>query len=441
METKRLLATFLVFFFAFSVFAVNKKKDSERVSEKNTVNSTEKKSKENAEKSEDAEITAEKKWQFLEWDEDAPEFVLCYEVVIEECNLKTNEWSEIRRNKTEDNTPRIQVNPLLPPGKYRYKIISYNMIEIAATESDWYDFMIYQAFQPKVNSLSANVNKSSTLYLEEFNDGIFKIEGENLFSPDKSPTSYTEYKLSNIKKKNSFVNVSEILESDNKKARSLSVKFDMNSLDTGKYYFVATDASGLKSEEDKKSLLTIKYKKAVDFDVSGGYSCPVILYDDTIKTYMGSSVWPLSMYAKASFIPFKHKYGYLGMGVSANYTRMSVEFDDYSVYGNMLNTHGLFIFQFPIRVKTNSGYKHIMTLEAHGGVGITAIYDLKFDFERGDVSDPLNSVNLSFIAGGAIQFYTVGRLFVELNVDYIQAFMSDMSLGMLVPSAGIGWQF
>lgn len=215
----------------------------------------------------------------------------------------------------------------------------------------------------------------------------------------------------------------------------------MNTLDTGKYYFIATDASGLKSQEDKKNIVSVKFKKVFDFDLSGGYSCPVILFDDTIKTYMGSSVLPLSLYAKASFIPFKHHYGYLGMGLSANYTAMGVKFDEYSVYGNMLNTHGLFIFQIPIRIKTNSGRKHIMTFEAHGGAGLTSIYDLKFEFDRGVKSEPLNSINLSFIAGGAIHFYTLGRLFIELNVDYVQAFMSDMSLGTLLPSVGIGWQF
>ena len=82
-----------------------------------------------------------------------------------------------------------------------------------------------------------------------------------------------------------------------------------------------------------------------------------------------------------------------------------------------------------------------MTLEAHGGAGVTSLFDLKFEFNNGIKSDPLNSINLSFITGGAVHFYTVGRLYAEVNVDFFHAFMSDMAFGMLVPSVGLGWQF
>lgn len=141
MEIKRLLLKILFFLFCFLIFAQEEKKSVDKIAE----------NVENPENIENVEVAAQDKWQFLEWEEETPEFVFNYEVVIQECNLETNEWTEIRRNKTLDNTPKIQVNPLLPPGKYRYKIISYNMIGIADIESEWYDFTIYQAFTPKIN--------------------------------------------------------------------------------------------------------------------------------------------------------------------------------------------------------------------------------------------------------------------------------------------------
>ncbi len=454
METKRLLLAVILILLTAAVFAQNAtvSEDSavsqDNGSTENAAGSTDvgfAHTSEDAteEALQDAELPAEKRWQFLEWDEETPEFVLFYEVVIEEKNFGTGIWTEIRRNRTKDNTARIQVDPLLPPGTYRYKVFSYNMIGIADAESEWFEFTIYRAFLPKINSISSNVNMSPVLYLDEYNDGIFKIEGENLFTPDKSPTSFTEYELIDSAKKNAAVLVPQIVKADEEKARSLIIKFDMDTLDVGQYHFVATDASGLNSGKEKNSLVMVKFKKAVDFDLSGGYSCPVILYDGTIEQYMGSSVWPLSVYAKVSFIPFKHRYGYIGMGLSASYTRMGVKYSGYSVNGNLSNANAMFVFQFPVRIrtKTGSGHRHIMTLEAHGGAGVTSIFDLKFEFNNGIESDPLNSINLSFIAGGAVHFYTVGRLYAEVNVDFVHAFMSDMAFGMLVPSVGIGWQF
>lgn len=178
METKRLLLAVILILLTAAVFAQNAtvSEDSavsqDNGSTENAAGSTDvgfAHTSEDAteEALQDAELPAEKRWQFLEWDEETPEFVLFYEVVIEEKNFGTGIWTEIRRNRTKDNTARIQVDPLLPPGTYRYKVFSYNMIGIADAESEWFEFTIYRAFLPKINSISSNVNMSPVLYLDE----------------------------------------------------------------------------------------------------------------------------------------------------------------------------------------------------------------------------------------------------------------------------------
>lgn len=392
---------------------------------------------------EENEFSAQEMWQYLEWEEENPEYVLHYEVVIESFSEKTGAFEEINRIMTEDNSSKVQVNPLLAPGVYRYKVISYNLIDVPEVESSWFEFKIYKAYQPEVSDIKSAANRTATLFLEEINDGVFNISGKNLFELPQSDSdiSFTDYALLNSKKKNAEPIIPEILE--NEKNRRLKVYFDLKKLDVGKYNFVATDASGLKSNVDRRSEIEVKFKKRVDFDLSAGYVFPVVLYDGTFEKYLDTNLMPLSATARASFVPFKHRFGYFGFGIFGAYSRIFADYNNYQIDGNLINADALFVYQLPIRVKSKNSENrcHILTLELHGGAGLSFFNDLKFHFEHDIVSDPLNSINLNAVAGGAIQFYITNRLYTEIAADYLMAFLDDMDFGMILPSISVGWQF
>lgn len=387
---------------------------------------------------------AEEQWQLLEWIEEDSDFVQYYEVIIERCNEKTGEYLEVNKLKTEDNTPSVKIQPLLSPGNYRYKVITYDLIGLPSVESDWMKFSIYRAFKPEINDISSKVNGSSTLYLEEINDGAFSISGKNLFDLQKKDTdiSFSSYLLVNQNQKKQRKIYPSLLDVANKN-RKIEVQFDMKDLDVGSYDFLAIDASGLKSEVSNDSKITVKFKKRVDFDVSAGYLCPIILFDNTINHYMGANIWPVSATARASFMPFKHNFGYLGIGVVGTYTRMFSDTSVYSIDGNLITAHLNFIYQLPVRFKipNENKRKHALTLELHGGFGTTYFNNIAFHFAHNINSEPLNSINLSFDVGIALQLYVTNRLYTELCTDFVMAFMSDMQFGVLHPSVSIGWQF
>lgn len=444
------LAILFLFFFSHTLYSEAKQNDLENDQEQVFTTSNDIAYEENEvtfnieENSlQNTEESAEEKWQYLEWEEEDPEFVLNYEVVIEVLEKESGIYTEINRLQTETNNTYIQVKPFLPPGNYRYKVITYNLIGIAVVESDWFEFRIVKAFKPEISNISAEVNHSSTLFLDEINNGIFNIVGKNLFEEPNNGNeiSFTTYELKNKKKKNAEPLIPKIIELDDKNRR-LKIQFDMDDLDVGTYIFMATDASGLKNVIDKKNEIIVKFKKSVDFDISGGYTLPII-FDETINKYMGSSVWPLSLYARLSFIPFKHRFGYFGMGLTGSYTRMISNKDTYRIGGNLLAAHALFLYQFPIRIKlkTSDQQKHIITLDFHAGAGFTFFNDFKFHFDHNIVSNPLNSLNISIDFGFAAQIYITNRLYTEIGADYIMAFVSDMEFGMLEPQISIGWQF
>ena len=132
--------------------------------------------------------------------------------------------------------------------------------------------------------------------------------------------------------------------------------------------------------------------------------------------------------------PFKHIWGYLGVGARLSYSRMKKEEAQYTIDGNMFMSHLLFLYQMPLN-------KRRIMLEFHGGVGLTYFSDIKFHFPHNIVSAPLNTFDLSFLVGASMQFYMNKRLYAEVSADYSLTLNKDMVMGVAHPSVGIGWQF
>ena len=441
MDFRKCLLVFSILFFSMPIcFAQNR----EDFVEKNYVAETVDLESENEEIEDVEETPVEDKWQQLEWEEENPEFVQYYEVIIQKYDEESVAYSEIHRLKTEDNSSNIRIQPLLPPGYYRFKVITYDLIGLPSVESEWKTFSIYKAFKPQVNDISSKVNGSSTLYLEEMNDGIFSVSGRNLFEipENEKDIQFTKYFVVNQNDKKQNILVPEILNVENNN-RKIEFQLNMKDLDVGVYDFVAEDASGLKSETNNNSNFTVKFKKKVDFDLSAGYVLPVILFDDTINHYMGSNIWPLSGTVKMSFMPFKRSFGYFGVGLAGTYSRLFAEFPQYKIDGNLITAHLNFVYQLPIRfrIKNSEQRRHAFSLELHGGIGATFFNDIVFHFPHDINSKPLNSLNLSFDVGGAVQVYITSRLYAEVGVDFVMAFVKDMQFGVLHPSVCIGWQF
>lgn len=455
--SKKLLALLLVLIILTGSLSAKAKKKKGFNSSTDAATTTETSSTETSESAESSETSdegdenieesADAAWQYLEWEEEDPEYVLKYEVIIEEKNAKSGEYSEINRLFTETNVTNVKIQPLLPPGFYRFKILTYNLIGIPEVESDWQEFTIYQAYVPQIRSVENAMSLSSTIYLDEVNDGILNINGRNLFTLQEGPDdiSFTNYSIINSKRKNAAPFVPEILEfSDNN--RKLKVQIDIDTIDSGVYNFLATDASGLTNALNKDSQLTVKFRKAVDFDIAAGYTCPIIVLGDRLKNYLATSTLPLSATAKLTFIPIKRRFGYFGIAAEASYSRLNSATSGYTLDGNFISGHGMIVYQLPIRFlnKKTQKLRHIASIDVHGGAGVLMFQNTVFHFSRGIKSNPpLNSLDISAIAGLSLQVYPfshLNRLYIEVGADFVVPFIERMLTGYIEPKACIGWQ-
>ncbi len=365
--------------------------------------------------------------------------VLKYEIIIEKYDSKSGNFIPAYRHETNEEETydcAVVIEPQLPPGNYRYTINVFNILggfeEELTTQGE---FVVYKAYRPEIRSVSYPLTMSSNIYLDDLdNDGIIKIEGRNLFTPssgmdaDEGHTSYF------LQSKQRSIFPTEILSIDEKNNREVLFQFDMRTLEVGNYNFVAQDSSGLHNEFNNASAFSIKFKKAIDFDVSADYLCPIILHDQTFPDYMGGNVWPLSGQLRINFFPFKRNWGYMGINLNVSFTRMFTEKTGYTIDGNLLTGHARFVYQLPLA-------RRRFMIELHAGGGVTYFNNFVFHFPHNLDSDALNSLDLSFSAGLVGQLYINKRLFVELGADYCLTLNPDTLLGMVMPFAGVGWQF
>lgn len=392
--------------------------------------------------SEDEEDAASQ-WQILEWEDRDSKYVYKYEVVIETLDPKTEEWKKVNSISTKGNETRIQVQPYLMPGNYRFMVITYDLFGYPSVESDWYDFNIYEAFQPEVKDLGVDLYFGNTIYLDELNDGVVSISGKNLFDlPEgESDINYTEYMLVPNGKRFGLGEVPEVLEHDDKNSK-LKFKFNLPTLNTGNYNLVARDASGLESERNEKNALKIKFKKAMDLDISAGYTCPVFLFDQTIPNYMDSMIAPISGAAKISFMPIKHTWGYLGIGLSGTYTMHSNFTPDYDIIGNMITGFGTLVYQYPIYSHKNDMNKrrHSGTVEVRVGGGVDGFLNYTFYYAHNVKSQALNTYAYGWCVGGSYQWYLANRIYLEASMDFNMTFGKNIIIGKFVPCIYAGVQ-
>lgn len=346
------------------------------------------------------------------------EDVLYYDVHIEQ-KTEDNSYKEILTlEKVENNSVDIK----LKPGFYRYYVIAYNLLEEPEIRSEILNFEILLAIQPEVDSVSPKI-----IYLEEINSGFFTLTGKN-FLPETffdlrlySDSDRTKYSSSTP-----FVG-KPVLNSHGTKAE---IKYDVNRLAPGDYQFTAQNPGGLNSSQE----LIIKYQKPMDLDVSIGYHPAMVIKDSTIPDYFDTNKIPLGIGAKLTWIPFKKRSGFYGIGVNPSYYMLSAQYPGYKISTNIFTAHLNLVYQYPL-------IRNHLTFELHAGAGILQLRDLKLEFNSGSTSPALTSTYYSADAGLAFQLYVHRHTYVELQAEYIMSKDSSSAIDLFAPSLSIGHQF
>lgn len=355
--------------------------------------------------------------QRLFWDHN--DYVLKYNVVIEKLKIEDSSWEEVVNQDTKESF--IEVS--LKVGNYHYKVISYNFLGKIEEQTDWIDFEIIKAIQPEINSATP-----SNIWLEERNDGLFRISGKDL-----SDKTVFQLRGTGLLKYTITGTISKIAEN----GKSAEIQFPVDALDTGIYQFTVTNPGGL---DDSEGPITIKFKKAMDFDISTGYSPALLLQNSSeeyksFTDYFGVNFIAYTPTVRLTWIFLKKRFGFFGINLTPSFFRIINKQEGYSLSTNIWNANLNFVYQYPI-------IKQRLIVDTHLGMGVMFFQGMIFNFGNSISSPELNSWNLSASVGVALQGYITNRLYCELGCDYSLGFLpNNYSLGVLIPYASVGWQF
>lgn len=368
--------------------------------------------------------------------------VSAYDVIIERTTNRVGRYETVyshTTNREETKNCLLYIEPPLPPGNYRSTIKVYNVLGILEEQLTVFnEFEIKAALKPVILSVSYPMNFNNTIYLDDLdNNGIIEISGANLMMPrsENNNDSYTRYELKN---KDLTLSPVSVISHDDRNTR-IALKFDISNIKRGSYHIVAYDVSGLHSNETITSLINVEFKKRFDVELSLLYSMSVLTNDQSFVDYVQNRFLPLGLTAKLTYIPVKGTYGYFGLGLAGNYTRLfSLKPIDssYTITGDLVYANFNLIFQVPLL------RRHIL-LDFHSGVGLFRLDNLTLHFIASEYdSDSSSDWGPTFDAGISTQFYFNKKVFLELSLDYTLCFASEgLKMGFFTPSIGVGYQF
>ncbi|MBQ0162896.1 MAG: hypothetical protein KBS84_07040 [Treponema sp.] len=350
-------------------------------------------------------------FQTFSWEQD--DNVFKYEFIME--HLVKGKYVEIEHKELKENS----IDLSLVNGTYRYKLLAYNYLGFLEVETDWIPVEIVKAYQPKIFDVAPG-----TIFLEEEQDGIYNVTGSEL-------SSTTEYSLSKNMKNQDGRLKAEILEYDDKHKNKAKIKFDPEKLDVGKWTLVAKNIGGLR---DFNQDVVVKWRKAVDLDVSLGYAPIFFISTPEIKKYFEKEDMWFVPEVRVNFFPVKKRFGYFGVGLSGCFSGMDYKPDQYQLNTFFFTGNLDFVYQRYFIPKK-------LCLDLHAGVGVVGFTGMQFSFPHNIHSEALTSINLSVNAGLALDYYFMKRLYGELGCDFTYAFMKDMQLMFIQPQLSVGWQF
>ena len=419
-----------------------------------------------------------------------------YRIEIEEIS-KTSRRAKVLDKTTEENS--IEVN--LPAGTYRYRISIYNVLGNLETKSDWKEFEIFKATQPKISSISpenVEIEKDA-----EDKRKTLELTGENLLRQSK-------YRISD----SGGTSEGKVETAD---GNSASVTFDFQGFPAGEYKLTVKNPGGLESE--KAFTLTIKEPEPVveepeieepieeepepieeeptaeepiveepepieeepkieepeieepaepveeepevevpeepveeeeedepfDFDldmaIGAGLSMQIFGREYTggqfYEEFFGSRLVFPRFDARISFLPIKTRIGNFGIGVSGDFVHVKNEVE--RRYKSYTLTGNIYSVLGEAVYQKSIGR---FTLDIHAGAGLQNFQGFSFDFSTPDGSYSTEKIDSSSIVlggGCGVQFTIWKGLYAEAEIGF--KYTAELEMGTIEPKIMLGWKF
>jgi hypothetical protein len=319
-----------------------------------------------------------------------------YEIEIEKITSGAV-WQLEMKERTEQTFLELS----LPPGMYRYRIHSYNVLGRVGATSEWTGIRVFVAKQPRaktyspasyfVDSLAGeftlvvrgrDLAEEALIHLAAHEEGTKPFEALSItYSPDES---------------------------------EMRAVFSAGDFVLGGYDIVITNPGGMKQTLEGFS---VGFTRPYDINISLGYA-PILPLGGYLFDTDDSFLYPRSVYGRLSVVPMKRLWGWLGVELSPHYADMKTKNDKYDLSGRMTGLYAGALLQL-----WTDDYTAALNLRLGGG--LTAISNIKFSHKDGSSSEDVGTMLLSINAGAAVHWPVWKVWFVEAGAEYVYLLSSQ----------------
>jgi hypothetical protein len=344
--------------------------------------------------------------QRLTWIRDENDFR--YEVIIEKQNEKGVYGQILRQSRTENF---IETN--LTVGRYRYRILVYNLLDRLEYSTNWSVFSIDQARPPVLRRISPD----HIVLTGEAADWVIEIEGVNLL-PD------SEVSLRPRRGGDPILPAEYAARADRSGGR---VVFRAAGLAAGAYELCVKNSGGFEA----RRRCSVRNPFSIDWSVTAAYEPPLPLHGYLSELFDGG-IYPLGFSLRADYLPLAGPWGSVGAEAFASWNYFSAEKTELSATAHFLDFRLGLIYQY------NLSPRMILGLRLGGGATLSPglSYTIK-GFDQSPISTWIPSAG----GGLSLKWRFHPRFFAALGLEYRYLFSVDGPTGFLSPFIGVGWKY
>ena len=354
-------------------------------------------------------------YQRLTWEE--AQYAVSYHVILERKRDNMDTYMEVLRRNV--NVPYLDIS--VPFGEYRYRVLSFNILGLLDSQSDWEYFIVLQALQPSITDFTPNA-----FYFDRLTPRIIILTGENLL-PDAD--IYLVSRTAVDESGEPFILKPWEIHR-NELGETARLIFAEEDLLAGDYGIVVKNPGGL---DTRAGVFRIALAKPYDINVAGGYTPLITLFGQ--KDYFLDHVFiPLGFSIRGSFIPLKWSFGNLGAEVTGLWSYVTSELNGFKTSAHLFLFNADALFQYWI-------IRSRLSVNARAGLGFAGILNYRFEFDTGRSWDPISTAAFSYNLGASIQWLFYKQIFIEGGVDFFHMTHSELPMGFLRIGIFGGYQF
>ncbi|GHV06047.1 hypothetical protein FACS189485_13940 [Spirochaetia bacterium] len=369
------------------------------------------------------------RWNPVEW-------ALRYELSLEE--EQAGKYEKLLQESTRENF----LNVSLRPGRYRYQVGVYNLLDRLEYTSDWIFFEVLNALQPKIITFSPE-----EFFLDTEEEWQITVTGEDI-------DAGADIRLQSKDGEGIRPRRIEV------KGNTVLLVFDKGQLAPGSYQVHIRNPGGLedsgtftvslhKPEEippgrQESSAAPSEPSGRPDFIISAAYAPLIPLYGilfvpnafEEIYFLQGAAlrfgVLPLKRGGEG---PLAKGFGhYFGGELGVSWYRAEEAKERYTVGAQVLDFQIRALYQLWLPGRTSA-------FNFRAGMGVTTVLDLYYEY--GDSTRHFTGEYISLGGGISFQLRIVSHLFFEIGMDFTHIFSPDdpSPPGYIRPSLGLLWQF